>query len=374
MKKIAIVHDWLVDKGGAENVLEQLLKVHPNADIFCVIDFMASQDRSFLIGHKIKTSFIQKIPFAKKYYRAFLPLMPFAIEQFDLTEYDLVISSSHAVAKGVIVSPDQIHICMCYSPIRYAWDMQTEYLKRANITWNPKGILYRYLLHKIRIWDSRTANGVDQFVAISKFIERRILKCYRRNSVIIYPPVDLENFKLTTQKSDYYLCASRLVPYKNIPLIIEAFNAIPHITLRVIGDGPELQKCRKLAKSNVEILGYQSKDELIQQMQNAKAFVFAAKEDFGIVPIEAQACGTPVIAYGKGAAAETIKVQNSSNPSGVFFYSLNSESILEAVSSFEKHQTLFTPRNCRLSAERFSTENFHKNWRKLVSKFTDQDS
>ena len=254
--KVAIVHDWLVTYAGSERVLEQMLLCYPQADVFSLVDFLPVEQRGFLGGREVKTSFIQRLPGARKRYRSYLPLMPLAVEQFDVSSYDLVISSSHAVAKGVLVGPDQLHVCMCYSPIRYAWDLQHQYLKESGLDKGVKGLLARGLLHKIRIWDSRTAAGVDHFVAISQFITRRIEKTYRRSSDVIYPPVDVDRFGLRLDKSAFYLAASRMVPYKRMPMIIEAFNAMPDRKLMVIGDGPELQRCQQLAGPNVQVLGY----------------------------------------------------------------------------------------------------------------------
>ncbi len=308
--KVAIIHDWLVTYAGAERVLEQVLKIWPHADLFSIVDFLKPDERGFISTRKVTTSLIQKIPGAKRWYRNWLPLMPLAVEQFDLTGYELVISSSHAVAKGVLVGPDQLHICLCHSPIRYAWDLQGQYLKESNLDTGVKSYMVRWLLHRMRIWDFRSASGVDFFVAVSKFISRRIKKTYRRESHVIYPPVDIEKFQLKVDKEDFYLASSRLVPYKKIPLIIEAFNSMPDKKLIVIGDGPDAERCKRLAGNNVVFMGYQSTEVLKDHMQRAKAFVFAAEEDFGIIPVEAQACGTPVIAFGKGGALETIRGQS----------------------------------------------------------------
>ena len=248
--KIAIVHDWLTVYAGAERCLEQMLECFPHADLFALIDFVPAQDRAFLKGKVPKTSFLQRLPFAKTKYRAYLPIMPFAIEQFDLSAYDVVLTSSHAVAKGVLTGPDQLHIRYTYSPIRYAWDLQFQYLSEAGLTRGLRSIMVRWLLHRIRIWDARTPAGVDHFVAISHFISRRIRKVYRRDADVIYPPVDLAHFGVGNAKGDFYVTASRMVPYKKIPLIIEAFAAMPDKQLIVIGTGPEWEKCRAAAGPN----------------------------------------------------------------------------------------------------------------------------
>lgn len=350
--KIAIIHDWLTVYAGAEKTLAQVLKLYPQADLFSIVDFLPQKDRVFLTGHKITTSFIQKLPFSKSKYRNYLPLMPLAVEQFDLSGYDLVISSSHAVAKGVITGPDQHHICLCYSPIRYAWDLQHQYLFESRLDHGVKGWIARYMLHKIRLWDYRTANGVDEFIAISDFIARRIWKVYRRESIVIYPPVDVEAFELCTQKEDFYLTASRMVPYKKIELIVEAFSTMPDKKLIVIGDGPDFEKIRSYASENVTLMGYQSFEVLRDHMQRAKAFIFAAEEDFGIAPVEAQACGTPVIAFGKGGALETVV----DSVSGIFFDTQSVESLCEAVERFETME--FNATDISKHARKFSEERF----------------
>jgi len=365
--KVAIVHDWLVTYAGAERVLEQMLICFPHADVFSTVDFMSDSQRGFLKGKTVKTSFVQRLPLAKPKYRNYLALMPLAVEQLDVSAYDIVISSSHAVAKGVMVGPDQLHICMCYSPIRYAWDMQHQYLKETGLDFGIKGWLARWLLHKIRLWDVRTASGVDQFIAISQFIGRRIQKAYRRDSVVIYPPVDVAMFELCEDKDNFYLTASRMVPYKKIPLIVQAFAKMPDKQLVVIGDGPDLHKVKALAGPNVKILGYQSAEVLNEHMKKAKAFVFAAEEDFGIAPLEAQACGTPVIAFGKGGALETIRGQNDLSPTGIFFDEQSVDSLVGAVSLFEqKYCAQIYPKACRDNATRFSQERFQSEFKIFI--------
>lgn len=358
--RVAVVHDWLVTYAGAERVLHQILNCFPKADLFCTVDFLSDSDRQYIHNKKATTSFIQKLPSAKHKYRNYLPLMPLAVEQFDLSSYDLIISSSHAVAKGVLTGPDQLHICMCYSPIRYAWDLQHQYLYESKLNQGLKGWVAKYFLHKMRIWDARTSNGVDQFIAISNYIQRRIMKSYRRDSKVIYPPVDVSNFTFQEEKSDYYFTASRMVPYKKISTIIEAFAEMKDKKLIVIGDGPEFPKCKSVAAENVVLMGWQPFNVLKHHMQNAKAFIFAAEEDFGIAPLEAQACGTPVIAFGKGAALETIKGLTDLQPTGLFFENQTKESLIEGVKSFERNSHLIKPASCRQNALRFSPENFRK--------------
>lgn len=370
--KIAIIHDWLVTYAGAERVLEQILKLYPQADLFSLVDFLAAGQRGFIQDKRVTTSFIQKLPFSRSNYRYYLPLMPLAVEQFDLSGYDLVISSSHAVAKGVLTGPDQLHICLCYSPIRYAWDLQHQYLRESGLANGVQGWLTRIMLHYVRLWDSRTTNGVDQFIAISHFIARRIRKVYGRESTVICPPVDVERFSLHEVKDDYYVTASRLVPYKRIDLIVEAFTRMPDKRLVVIGDGPEMAKIKELAGPNIQLLGQQPFELLLHHLQRAKAFVFAAEEDFGIAPLEAQACGTPVIAYGKGGAVETIRGLDAAQPSGVFFYRQDIPALIAAVELFEQHQDAIQAEHCRENALRFSPENFRSQLSALVTHQVEQ--
>lgn len=319
--KIAIIADWLTTYAGSERVLEQMIACYAQADVFAVVDFVPEQSRGFLQGKQPVTTFIQKLPGAKRFARHYLPLMPLAVEQLNLSGYDLILSSSHAVAKGVIVGPDQLHISYVHSPIRYAWDLQHQYLKESGLDKKLIGWLARWFLHKIRLWDVRTQFGVDEFLANSRFIARRIHRVYGREATVIYPPVDVDAFSLCETKEDFYLTASRMVPYKRMDLIVEAFAAMPDKTLVVIGDGPDFEKIRAKTTPNVRLMGYQPFSVLLDHMQRAKAFVFAAEEDFGIAPVEAQACGTPVIAFGKGGALETVRGLGvaDSEPTGVFF-------------------------------------------------------
>jgi glycosyltransferase involved in cell wall biosynthesis len=357
--KVAVVHDWLVTYAGAERVLEQILKVYPQADLFALCDFLPDDQRGFIGGRKVHTTFIQSLPFARNRYRSYLPLMPLAIEQLDLSGYDLVISSSHAVAKGVLTGPDQIHVSYVHTPIRYAWDMQHQYLRESNLERGLKSWLARWLLHKLRLWDIRTSPGVDHFVSNSKFIARRIKKVYGRTAKVIYPPVDCDRFAMVKEKQNFYLTASRLVPYKRVDLIVEAFNQMPGCRLVVVGDGPDYAKIKAMAGGNVEVLGYQSDERLRELMSNARAFVFAAEEDFGITPVEAQACGTPVIAFGKGGSLETVRT-GGDRPTGVFFEEQSAAAVKAAVRSFEAQEHSFSPEGCRAHAEKFSTVRFRE--------------
>lgn len=364
--RISLVHEWLLSYAGSEQVSAQILKIFPLANLYSVVDFLTEEQRAHFLNKKVTTTFIQRLPGAKKHYQKYLPLMPLGIEQLDVSNSDIVISSAHSVAKGVITGPDQLHISYVHSPIRYAWDLQHQYLKESGLDRGVKGWLAKWLLHKIRIWDCRTANGVDHFVANSQFIARRINKVYRRHADVIYPPVAVEDFPLVTEKEDFYLTASRMVPYKRIDLIVEAFSAMPEKKLIVIGDGPEMKKIKACAAGNVIIMGYQPFNVLREHMQKARAFVFAAEEDFGIIPVEAQACGTPVIAYGKGGVLETVVSNECNDPTGVFFAEQTTKSIIAAVELFERNLSIFSPSTCRKNAERFSRERFEREFKAYV--------
>jgi glycosyltransferase involved in cell wall biosynthesis len=358
--RIAIVHEWLVTNAGSERVLEQMLAVFPEADLYCTVDFLPERDRGFLHGRRPTTSAIQRLPGARTHYRHYLPLMPLAVEQFDLSAYDIVISSSHAVAKGVITGPDQLHVCYCHSPMRYAWDLQHQYLRESGLTRGARSWATRWLLHRMRLWDVRTAHGVDRFVANSGYIARRIEKVYGREAAVIYPPVNVDSHALHERKEDFYLTASRMVPYKKIDLIVEAFSGMPDRTLVVIGSGPDFEKIRSRAGPNVRLLGYQPDPVLRDHMQRARAFVFAAEEDFGIIPVEAQACGTPVIAFGKGGALETVRDILQPRPTGVLFHEQTAAAVGSAVFSFEASEGRFSAGACRLNALRFGEERFRR--------------
>ena len=352
---VALVHDWLISLGGAERVLLAIQELFPRAQVFTLLyDRHGPCKLIEEKGSTIHTSFLQKIPGIKKGYRYFLPLMPLAIEQFDLSAFDLVISSSFAVAKGVITGPDQIHISYIHSPIRYAWDLQHQYIKTAGYK-GLKSALIRLILHYMRIWDFRTSCSPDYIIANSQFIARRIKKVYGREAKVIYPPVDVSRFleQSPRPKENFYLTVSRLVPYKRIDLIVSAFSKMPDKKLVVAGSGPEFQKIKKMAGSNVQLLGHVTNNRVADLMAKAKAFVFAAEEDFGIAPVEAQAAGTPVIAYAKGGALETV----IDGETGIFFNEQTPESLIQALQRFEKCNTI-SVKSMKENAERFSTKRF----------------
>lgn len=367
--RIAIVHEWLSTYAGSERVLEQMLAVLPDADLFAVCDFLPPEERAFLGGRPVGTTLVQRLPLARTRFRSWLPVMPFAIEQLDLSGYDLIVSSSHAVAKGVLTGPDQLHLCMCYSPIRYAWDLQHQYLRQAGLGWSPSGLAARLLLKRLRDWDARSANGVDRFAAISEFVGRRIRKVYRRDSTVVYPPVDVERFTPGDgPRGDYYVTASRMVPYKCVDVLVEAFRSMPERRLVVIGDGPQMPLVRERAGANVTLLGHQPGPELVRWLRGARAFLFAAIEDFGIAPLEAQAVGTPVIAFAGGALPETIPGLDAASPCGVLFDEQTPEGVRRGVATFEREASRISAEACRANALRFTVDAFRRTFGAFVDR------
>jgi glycosyltransferase involved in cell wall biosynthesis len=370
--KIAIVHEWFTTLGGSEKVIEQLLKIFPNADLFSLFDFLPEKDRAFLGSTKVQTTFLQTMPFINhKNYRTYLPFMPLAVEQINLSDYDLIISNCHAVSKGVITSPEQLHISYIHTPMRYAWDMQNAYLENSGFK-NIKGAIARVLLHYVRNWDAIASMRPDKLLANSGFIAKRIQKIYRRNSHVLYPPVDTDYFTPDGTKEDFYLVASRFVPYKRVDLIAEAFRKLPDKKLVVIGDGPELPRIKPLFGANITWLGYQPTPVLRDYLQRCKAFIFAAKEDFGIMPLEAQACGVPVIAFGEGGATETVRGQGSMGQTGLFFHEQSVDSLQSAVLEFENITPAITSEDCRANAELFSNQRFQKEFLGFITAAWDE--
>ena len=363
MKK-ALVHDWFSTYAGAEKCIESFTDIWDDFEIYSLIDFLSDVDRDKILkGKRAHASFIQKLPFAKSKYRNYLPLFPLAIEQFDLSGYDVVLSSSHAVAKGVLTHSNQLHIAYVHTPIRYAWDLYHQYLCESGLDRGLKGILAKYFLHKIRLWDASTANRVDHYVANSRYIARRIKKTYGKPSDVIYPPVDVDKFTLREAKEEFYLTASRMVPYKKIDLIVEAFSQTDK-KLLVIGDGPDMAKIKSKAGKNVELLGFASDETMADLMGRARAFVFAAEEDFGITPVEAQACGTPVICFGRGGARETVL----DGESGLYFMEHNTKELLAAVAKFEQNYDKFEPAKIRENSLKFSHARFEAEIKSYVEK------
>ena len=367
--KYALVHEWLTPKatGGSELVVREILN-HIDADLYALIDFESTNPESYLFQRQIGTTFLQHFPQARKGVQKYLPLLPLAIEQLDLREYNVILSSSHTVAKGVLTSPNQLHICYCHTPMRFAWELTFDYLS-SSIGGGPQGILTRYLLHRMRQWDVLTANRVDHFIANSQNAARRIWRCYRRSATVIYPPVNIQRFPFLTSKQDFYVTVSRLVSYKQVSLIIRAFNQLKK-PLVVIGTGPELPLIRKLAQPNVQVLGEQPDDVVEKYMAQAKAFVYAAYEDFGIALVEAQACGTPVITYGAGGALETVRDirQHPDKGTGLFFGAQTTAALVEAVEKFEAYQGVFNPECARTHAAQFAPQIFAERYLEFLKR------
>jgi len=354
--RVAIVHDWLYVIGGAERVLQGMLRCFPDADVFCLFDLLSPSERAKLGFKQSKTSFLQRMP-GIRHHTLFIPLMPIAIEQLDFRKYDIVISSSFAVAKGVLTGPDQLHVSYVHSPMRYAWDMQHTYLEEAGLTKGIASWIARSMLHRLRIWDLRSVHGVDEYIANSNFIARRIQKLYRRDSTVIYPPVSVPKVLPKAVKERFFLTISRLVQYKNTRLIVEAFRHLPEERLVVGGTGPELARLKKIATPNVSFFGYVDDEERDRLMGVARAFIFAAQEDFGIVVVEAQARGTPVIALGRGGATETV-LTGGVSPTGLFFSEPTAEMISSAVKRFIQQESRFVSETSHQQALRFCEHQF----------------
>ena len=353
--KIAIVHEWFAEYAGSERVVESFTNLWPDADVFALVDLLNEDERRIILKSKRPiTSFIQKMPFAKTKHRYYLPLFPLAIERFDFTGYDIIISSSHAVTKGLKKTPNQLHISYCHSPMRYAWDNTELYLDQANISKGLKGFTARKIINYLRKWDLKTASRPDFLIANSKFIAGKIKRIYNREADVIYPPVDVNKFDCVKEKGDYFLTASRMVPYKRVDLMVEAFSKMTDKKLKVVGQGSEFKNIKNNVTPNIELLGYKNDKELKTLLQKARAFVFAAEEDFGITVVEAMACGTPVIGLNKGGTAETV----IDSKTGILFNSQNVKSIKEAVLQFEDTAGLFNPQIISDHARQFNREIF----------------
>lgn len=360
---MAVVHEWLVTRAGSEKVVEQMLALFPQAELYSLVKFFVDDTPPLIPPQTpIHTSFIQHLPFARRHFRQYLPLMPLAVEQFDLSDYDLIFSSNHAVAKGVVTRADQLHISYVYTPIRYAWDLQHQYLQQAGLERGWKSGFTRLTLHYLRLWDLAAAHRVDCFVADSHYIARRIWKTYRRPATVIYPPVALQRFSWEQSREDFYLTVSRCVPYKRVDLTVKAFNQLGK-PLVVIGDGPAMAELKQIAKPNVTFLKNPPDSVVSDYLQRCKAFIFPAEEDFGITVVEAQAAGAPVIAYGRGGCTETV----IHDKTGVLFQQQTVNHLVEAVQYFEGHQSQFIPEVIRCHAETFSESRFREEFEAFVA-------
>lgn len=347
--KVAIVHEWFSGIGGSEKVVKVFHDIYPDAPVYVLIHDKHKMPDEYN-SMDVRTSYLQKIPFAKSKYQNLLPLMPGAVERYDLSEYDLVLSSSTCCAKGVLTKADTLHICYCHTPMRYGWDLYFDYLKNKNrlMRW-----IISSQMKNIRLWDRLSADRVDYFIANSNNVARRIAKNYRRESDVIYPPVETDFYTPGDEDDDFYLIVSRLVPYKKVDIAIEAFNQLG-FPLVIIGAGPEYKRYKSMAKDNIKLLGHLSDVEVRDYYQRCKAFIFPGEEDFGITPVEAQACGRPVIAYAKGGVLETV-VDHST---GLFFHDQCAKSLKDAVLDFEKYAKGFDKLSIRKHAEKFSASRF----------------
>lgn len=359
---VALVHDWCPSFRGGERVVAEICRIYPQAEIFTLFDFLSEEIKNeHFPSVKFHTSIANRLPYVHKYYRSLFFACPFLIEQFDVTGHDAVISSSAAFARGVLTRPDQPHLCYVHSPVRYAWDEQFSYLEQGRLGYGPKGMLFRHMLHKLRIWDARTAHGPDLMVANSNYVRARIARIYGRDAEVIFPPVALHEFDCQPEKEDYYVTASFLAPYKRTDLVIQAFNEMPGRQLHVVGDGQQSSKLRKLAGPNVRFLGFLERAAYVEAIARAQALVFAGCEDFGIALAEAQACGTPLIAFGRGGAKDIVRPLGAHDaPTGVLFEQQSVAAIKDAVSRFEANRAAMTAAACHENAERFSEERFRR--------------
>ncbi|OGZ35580.1 MAG: glycosyl transferase [Candidatus Portnoybacteria bacterium RIFCSPLOWO2_01_FULL_43_11] len=357
--KVALVHDYLNQYGGAERVLEALCQIFPEAPIYTLLYDKKKTGRAFE-NRKIHTSFLQKIPWLKTHHRSFLMLMPLAIEQFDLSEYDLVISDSASFAKGVITKPKTVHICYCHTPTRYAWDDSHKYIEEFGYSSVVKRII-PFFMNYIRLWDEMAAQRVDEFITNSHFVANRIKKYYHREAVVIHPPVKTNLFNISSNTDDYFLMVGRFLPYKRFDLAIEAFNRLGW-PLKIVGDGPQKIQLKKKAKDNIEFTGLVSDEKLKNFYTHCRAFIFPQEEDFGIAPAEAMSAGRPVIAYRAGGVLEIIK----EGTTGLFFDKQTPECLIETLKKFRSSD--FDSQTIRQHALQFNEEVFKNKIRDFINK------
>jgi glycosyltransferase involved in cell wall biosynthesis len=356
---VAVVHEWLVDRAGSEQVVEQILELYPDATLYVLLNRMPAVDLARFKCRKIVTSFLNRVPGAQRHLGACVPLMPLAVQQHDLSGHDLVISSNHCVSKGVIVPPEALHLCYCHSPMRYAWDLQAEYLRHEGLSTGLRSALARWLLFRLRIWDATSANSVDHFAANSSFVQKRILKSYRREAVVIHPPVSIEQppgDEPPAGERSGYVTVGRIVGYKNVALMVEAFRLLPDERLTVVGEGEQLGALRRRAPPNVHFAGYVSQLEKRRLLRASRAFIFAAVEDFGIAPAEALAEGTPVIALARGGVLDYL----SHGRNAWLFDTATPQALAQAVQESQGHWTATNEEDCRNSVLELSASRFRQ--------------
>jgi glycosyltransferase involved in cell wall biosynthesis len=358
--RIAIVHDWCPNFRGGERVLAELCRMFKGAEVFTLFDFLSPDAKQqHFPGVVFHTSIANRIPKVQRFYRTLFPFCPFLMEQFDVTGYDAVISSSAAFARGILTRPAQPHLCYVHSPIRYAWDEQFSYFQQGRIGYGPKGLLFRYLVHKLRIWDMRTAHGPDMMLTNSSYVRARIKRIYGTDAQVVFPPVPVDELEFSPEKDDYYVTASFLAPYKRTDLVISAFNAMPSKRLLVVGEGQQVRELRALAGPNVEFTGFLPRADYVKAVSRARALVFAGCEDFGIALAEAQAYGTPLIAFGRGGATDIVRPLGVvDKPTGILFQRQTAEAVIAAVERFEASAGALLPSACRENAMRFAPERF----------------
>jgi glycosyltransferase involved in cell wall biosynthesis len=363
--RVAYVHEWLTEWGGSEDVTRAMLQAVPGVALHATVDFLSPQNRARFGDVPIRTTFLQRAPWARTRFWNYLPVTPLAVETHDLRGADVIVSSSHAFAKGVLTTAEQLHVSYVHSPMRYAWDLHHEYLADYRLDRGAKGLLARYLFHRLRQWDRQTANNVDLFLANSRHVQRRIWRAYRRFAQVLYPPVAVDRFRFQPAKGDHYVTVSRLVSYKRVDLLLEAFRAMPRRRLVVVGDGPEMPRLRAMCPPNVELMGFQPDEVVQQQLGSARAFLFAAHEDFGISPVEAQACGTPVIAYGVGGSRETVRdLRSEVRPTGLLFDAQTPAALQAAIEAFDA--AAIDPQDCRRWAEGFGEAVFRERFARIL--------
>jgi glycosyltransferase involved in cell wall biosynthesis len=364
--RVAVVHEWLLDYAGSERVLREILAAFPDADLFALVDRPNEELLAEIPRRAKATTFLQYTPAPGRWLRWTVPLMPLAIRQLDVSGYQIVVTSNHVVAKGVRTRSDQLHVSYMHTPMRFAWDLQDEYLRAAGLEHGPLAWAAQLVLHRLRLWDTRTASGVHAFLANSTHVARRIRKAYGRDAEVLHPPVDVAALRMEASKEDFYLAVSRLEAYKRNDVLVDAFRAMPGRKLVVIGDGPEKRRLSSAAPPNVTFRGRLPTPEVHSHMRRARALLFAGIEDFGIVMAESQACGTPVVAFADGGALDIVRGENSPRPTGLLFAPQTPQALVAAVSRFEENSARYAPAACRENALRFDRSLFRQRFKAIV--------